>query len=283
MVKGSPYDQIGYWSEIKLDIIREYWEAYSRIISAQKSPSFYHVYIDAFAGAGLHISRTTGELVPGSPLNALKIQPPFKEYHFIDLDCTKVESLQRIFVNRQNVHIYHGDCNDILLKQIFPLVSYADYRRGLCFLDPYGLHLKWEVISSAAAAKSLEIFLNFPVADMNRNVLRRKPERVDTRQLERMNMFWGDESWRDAAYCIQQYDLFGDMPAKTTNEEIANAFKRRLLDVAGFESVPNPMPMVNSQNAVVYYLFFASHNHTGGKIVSDIFKKHSKRVVSHVS
>jgi len=54
---------------------------------------------------------------------------------------------------------------------------------------------------------------------------------------------------------------------------MADAFRRRLLDVAGFKYVPEPLPMVNSQNAVIYYLFFASHNDTGRKIVSDIFRK----------
>ena len=34
------FDEIGYWSEIKLDIIREYAAAYSIIINAQSSPSF---------------------------------------------------------------------------------------------------------------------------------------------------------------------------------------------------------------------------------------------------
>jgi len=29
------YDEIGYWSEVKLDIIREYAAAYSRIIRSQ--------------------------------------------------------------------------------------------------------------------------------------------------------------------------------------------------------------------------------------------------------
>lgn len=67
-------DQIGYWSEVKLDIIREYAQAYSRILAAQ--PRLYHLYVDAFAGSGLHVSRTTGELVAGSPLNALEVEPP---------------------------------------------------------------------------------------------------------------------------------------------------------------------------------------------------------------
>jgi hypothetical protein len=43
-------DEIGPWSEIKLEVIRKYAKAYSTILSSQKS--FYHVYIDAFAGLG---------------------------------------------------------------------------------------------------------------------------------------------------------------------------------------------------------------------------------------
>jgi hypothetical protein len=33
------YDEIGYWSEIKLDIVKEYAQAYSTIMSAQRSIS----------------------------------------------------------------------------------------------------------------------------------------------------------------------------------------------------------------------------------------------------
>lgn len=72
------YDEVNYWSEIKLDIVKEYAGAYSTILHAQKRPSLYHVYIDAFAGAGVHISKTTGQFIQGSPLNALSIDPPLK-------------------------------------------------------------------------------------------------------------------------------------------------------------------------------------------------------------
>lgn len=37
------FDEIGYWSEIKLDIVREYAAAYSRILAAQQQPGLYHV------------------------------------------------------------------------------------------------------------------------------------------------------------------------------------------------------------------------------------------------
>jgi hypothetical protein len=57
------FDQIGYWSELKLKILRRYASEYSKILS--KQCGFTHYYIDAFAGAGEHLSRSTGCLVPG--------------------------------------------------------------------------------------------------------------------------------------------------------------------------------------------------------------------------
>jgi hypothetical protein len=33
-----PFDEIGYWSELKLDIVRDYASAYSRIMAAQRNP-----------------------------------------------------------------------------------------------------------------------------------------------------------------------------------------------------------------------------------------------------
>ena len=137
----AEFDEIGYWSEIKLEIVRDYASAYSRILSAK---NLAHVYVDAFAGAGQHISKSSGEFIPGSPSNALNVEPPFREYHFIDLNVAKVESLQRIAGTRRDVHIYEGDCNDILIQKIFPTLRYESYRRALCLLDPYGLDLKWK-------------------------------------------------------------------------------------------------------------------------------------------
>lgn len=124
-------DEINYWSEVKLDIVREYAQAYSTILSAQKAPELYHIYIDAFAGAGVHVSKQTGEFIPGSPLNALNIRPPFKEYHLIDLDGKKVELLRQVTSEYRNVTVYQQDCNRILLKDLFPRVRWEEYRRTL--------------------------------------------------------------------------------------------------------------------------------------------------------
>lgn len=265
-------DEIGYWSEVKLDIIRKYASAYSTIISKQGSIRG-HAYIDGFAGAGTHISKTRQEFVLGSPRNALKVNPPFTEYHFVDLNSGKVDLLQEISKECSNAKVYEGDCNKILLEDVLPLVKYQNFKRALCVLDPYGLHLNWEVMYTAGQMRSVEIFLNFPTMDMNMNVLRKDTDKVEPSQTARMNAFWGDDSWRKAAY-TKTPGLFNDIEEKTNNRAVAQAFKKRLKDVAGFDYVPDPIPMRNSTGATVYYLFFASQNKIGGKIVKQIFDKY---------
>ena len=52
---GEP-DIIGPWTEVKLDILRNYASPYSKIITEF---GFYHLYIDAYAASGSHISRTS--------------------------------------------------------------------------------------------------------------------------------------------------------------------------------------------------------------------------------
>lgn len=278
-MNNTTISEIGYWSEIKLDIIQEYARAYSVILNNQKNPRLEHIYIDAFAGAGYHITKTKGELVWGSPLNALLVDPPFCAYHFIDLDSGNTDVLEIQAKSRtkgpydpNTVNIYNADCNQLLLDKIFPLVRYDDYKRGLCLLDPYGLHLNWEVIYQAGKMRSLEIFLNFPIYDMNRNVLRHDTSKVDPKQFERMNRYWGDDSWRKVAYSAEE-NLFG-FEEKTTNKILSEAFRNRLKKVAGFSYVPEPIPMRNSKGAIIYYLFFASHKPVASKIVTDIFNKY---------
>ncbi len=146
---GPKIDEIGPWSEVKLDILKRYAVEYSKILSSQKSPSFFHVYIDAFAGTGYHLSETTGEMVLGSPLNALLVRPPFREYHFVDLDGDKIDGLAKIIGNRPDVFLHKGDCNQVLLREVFPRVLREDFKRGLCLLDPYGLTLDWKTILKA--------------------------------------------------------------------------------------------------------------------------------------
>lgn len=275
---GPPkIDEIGPWSEVKLDILKRYAVEYSKILSNQKNPSFHHVYIDAFAGTGFHLSKAKGEMVPGSPLNALAVNPPFREYHLIDLDGDKVEGLRKLVGARDDVHFYHGDCNEVLLGEVFPNIQFKDFKRGLCLLDPYKLTLDWKVIREAASMRTLDIFINFPIHHINRAVLHHKPVNVSDASISQLTAFWGDESWKEVAY-DKNRNLFGDEDIeKVSNQRFAEAFRKRLKNVAGFARVPEPLPMRNSSRSIVYYLYFASQKDTAENIVSHIFDKFGRQ------
>ena len=267
------FDQIGVWSEIKLEIVQEYGSAYTKAFKNWGNLKKY--YIDGFSGPGAHVSRTTGGLIEGSPARALNISPPFDAYHFIDLSPVKTDYLRSLCRDREGVHIYTGDCNEILTKELLPKIQYTKYNRALCLLDPYGLHLDWQVMLQAGRSKALDVFLNFPVMDMNRNAIWKDPDKVPASNVERMNKFWGDESWKKAAYAESaQTGLFWTDLVKQSNDKIVAAFRKRLKEIAGFSFVPEPLPMTNSTNAVVYYLFFASQKPVAEKIISDIFRKY---------
>jgi three-Cys-motif partner protein len=126
--------------------------------------------------------------------------------------------------------------------------------------------------------RSIEIFYNFMIMDANMNIFWRNPEKVPAKQMKRMDAVWGERSWRDVAY-KKSPGLFEDMEEKAENKEIAEAFRKRLREQAGFKFVPEPIPMRNSKGAVIYYLFFASPNKTGEKIVKHIFNKYRQKGV----
>jgi len=275
---ATEYDEIGIWSEVKLAIIREYASAYARIMEATRRdriPSLRWLYIDAYAGPGYHLSETSGELVEGSPLIALNTEPPFHEYHFIDSEKARSEQLRKLAGPRSDVFTYSEDCNKVLLGSVFPRAEYGNYKRALCLLDPYNIDLTWEVIETAGKSNSIEIFMNLMIMDINRNALRKDPDRSLPSKVAQMTRLWGDESWKDAGY-DQIPTLFEQLiPQKVPNERFAESFRLRLEKKAGFKFVPKPMPMkITNSNTVIYYLYFASQKEAGMDIVNDIFNKY---------
>jgi three-Cys-motif partner protein len=171
----SPVDTVGYWTEVKLDLVKRYAKQYSVILA--KQDQLCHVYIDAFSGPGVNISRSTGKMVKGSPLNALLTEPPFCEYYLIDKDGDKIEKLRGViesYPNKDRAHILVGDSNDILLNEILPTITWNCYRRALCFLDPYGMQVSWQVVKMAGQLGTVDLMINMPIMAISRNALRHR-------------------------------------------------------------------------------------------------------------
>lgn len=275
--QNAEYDEIGIWSEVKLAIIKDYAAAYAKILDKNRResvPSLKWIYIDAYAGPGYHLSKKTGETVQGSPLIALSIKPAFSEYHFIDTNPKRVQQLRKLAGPRKDVFTYDRDCNEVLLKEVFPRVRYEDFRRAICLLDPYNINLTWEVIEAAGKLETVELFLNFMIMDINRNALTRDPSKARASKVAQMTQLCGGDEWLDIGY-DKQDTLFGDVvPTKVSNERVAEWFRKRLMDKAGFKYVPRPMPMKTKTNSVIYYLYFAGHKTAASNIVTDIFNKY---------
>jgi three-Cys-motif partner protein len=267
------FDEVGQWSVLKLDIIEQYGSAYTKAFNV-RGRQLKKYYIDGFSGAGVHVVKRTRQQIEGSPARALKITPPFDGFYFIDLNKDKADYLQKQCAGRLDINIINDDAN-AYLRTLLPTIQYRLFNRALCVLDPYGLHLDWELMELAGKSGAVDMFLNFPVMDMNRNAIWRASERATPEGIERMNRFWGDNSWKQAAYArSRQTNLFAEPgEEKQPNSAIVAAFRERLNRVAGFVFVPEPLPMTNSRNAVVYYLFFASPKPVAANIIADIFKK----------
>lgn len=96
---------------------------------------------------------------------------------------------------------------------------------------------------------------------------------MEASQVKRMDDFWGDNSWREVAYATTD-NLFGYEEKVCANDGLAEAFRRRLVEEAGFAHVPEPVYMRNSNRAGLYYLFFVAQRPVAANIVGDIFDRY---------
>ena len=93
------------------------------------------------------------------------------------MNAEKTKYLGKALRRQKRRQDSHGRLQHVSHTQLLPTIQYEDYKRALCLLDPYGLHLDWEVMLQAGQSKAVDMFLNFPVMDMNRNAIWRNPIR----------------------------------------------------------------------------------------------------------
>jgi three-Cys-motif partner protein len=116
------FDEIGDWSELKLEIVEKYGAAYTKAFAKQAGLKKY--YIDAFSGAGVHVSKRTGGQVKGSPARALKVSPPFDHFYFIDMNPEKTAHLATLCQGRRDVDIVTDNATSYLTKTLLPTIEY---------------------------------------------------------------------------------------------------------------------------------------------------------------
>ena len=267
----------GDWSDQKLSALSSYLSAYT---SALKNQNFSLVYIDAFAGAGSQGIPSQQDQLPllaemeemgeeerqyrhGSPFVALRTEPPFDEFVFIDKNERSLQNL-RDQIARQNheeksISYLAGDANE---KLIALCNQNWKSRRAVAFIDPFATEVKWRTIEMMAKTKAIDLWLLFPAMAVNRMLT--KTGEMPQQWQEKLTECFGTDEWKEAFYKPNnQRTLFEDKPSTVKVENsfaILNQFvKKRLKSVFPGVGEQN-LILKNSKNAPLFLLCFACSN-----------------------
>lgn len=301
MVDGRGHRFGGDWTEVKLGILASYLQSYT---TALKHQHFETLYIDAFAGTGYRTPRSakSGQpdlpalarrerrgLLDGSARKALQVDPPFDRYVFIDRDPKHVEELERLARASPHLHIepMQGDANAVVRGLCGE--SWQG-RRGVLFLDPYGMQVEWSTLEAVAATRAIDLWLLWPFGiGLNRLLVRDGDIPEGWRR--RISTMLGTDDWTQHLYQTpppggaEQLDLFGD-GTQTEEERVEKVSMDRLaaymlerLDTIFAGVAENPAWLHNSSHCPLYLFCFAVGNPSPKarklalKIAGDILSK----------
>lgn len=299
--KGKAHSFGGDWTATKLDVLSKYLKAYTTALKDKPSSEhpFRKAYIDAFAGTGYRTARRERDedasdtlpfpdlaapepqrLLDGSARLALKVEPHFDRYIFIERDamrCRELEGLKSEFPDlASNIQVERGEANEEIQK--ICAKSWSAHRAVL-FLDPYGMQVNWQTIEAVARTKAIDLWLLFPLGIGVNRLLTRSGE-IPVGWRAALDRLLGTDDWYDEFYTkVQQpMDLFGNNEeriVKATNETIGRYFNDRLKTI--FAGVADPGVLRNSSNNPLYLLCLAAGNVKGAptavRIANHILKE----------
>lgn len=195
----------GPWTLIKLEVLEKYLNFYTNALKKQR---FKLCYIDAFAGSGIVDVKGMGA-TSGSALRA--VDYPFDRYIFIEREEDRIKKLKENIAQKnadKNVEIRLGDCNE-LLETIDSFTWYKKYWRGVIFLDPFAMNLKWASLISIAKTQAFDIWYLFPLSALNRVLAKDGIIPQSTKSI--ITDLLGTDEWeKEIYYESPQLSLFGN-------------------------------------------------------------------------
>ncbi len=267
----------GGWTEQKLDMLRGYLAAWTKVMKTQ---AFERVYIDAFAGTGYRevapakpdrgfFAEELAEDEPqgffdGSARIALRVAPAFQRYVFIEQSAKRFAELLKLkgeFSDLQErMEFVRGDGNSILQN----LCGRWDSRtmRGVLFLDPFGMQVDWTTLVAVAQTQSIDVWILFPLGiGVNRLLLRNG--KIPDGWRDRLDRVFGTTDWYDKFYRPARIRGFFDTEPRMVKtgsfNAIAEYYQERLQTI--FPAVAmNPRVLANSRNVPLFLLCFAAGN-----------------------
>jgi len=197
---GLPMREFGPWVVEKLDYLERYINVFE--ISMRDKPWRKRHYIDLFAGCGKCYVPETKKVYLGSPLLSLTTSHPFTDYFFVDLAPDNITVLQQRCSASpvyNHVRCLVGDGN-LLAQDIVEHILAVDSERipgqwsslNLAFLDPDGLELQWQTVTTLARPFRMDLIIHYPQGGLNRymgQAFKMEGETV-------VDLFFGGAEWR---------------------------------------------------------------------------------------
>jgi three-Cys-motif partner protein len=263
-------------TERKLACLRQYLTAYS---IALQNKQFARIYIDAFAGTGSRTEtkavlpfmgegeETTVEITTqGSARIALETSPSFHHVLLIEKDPERAAALKEVLIEYPNVRaqVRADDANAVVQRVCKRYDWHRERKRGVVFLDPYGMEVTWETVEAIAKTQALDCWYFFPLSGLYRNAPL-NPDKADERKIAILNRVLGTTKWRQDWYEKKgdQMDIFGNavvgerrsFPVDRIEEWVGN--RLRSVFKGG---VLKPMRLHHPNGAPMASLFFAIAN-----------------------
>lgn len=275
----------GVWTELKLRAISDYLAFYTRALQHSPSPEtpFQKWYIDAFAGTGERTEeRTIGGLLEGMPTRreryqlegsarrALRVEPPFEHYVFIEASPKRFRALERLRQEypSKDIQCLCGDANTEL-KALFTSPPWrvgspqSGLQRAVVFLDPYGMNVRWATLKLLAETKRADVWYLFPLHAALRQ-LAHEHGAVDESKRAALTEIFGTADWEDEFYQASQpvrdlFDLGVPSRHRVADPDKVELYARRRLQSL-FTFVSEPIPLLARHGLRQFSLFLASGN-----------------------
>lgn len=286
----------GSWTELKLDLLGAYLEAYT---TALKNMGFGKIYVDAFAGTGyremvseenetpLLIQEAEAEasrIFDGSAKLSLQVSHPFDRYVFIEKSPKRMGELREVQKEYPALSERMAFLVDDANRAIPELCCNTDWRknRAVMFLDPYGMTVDWATMEAIAHTKAIDVWILFPAGIGVNRLLRHKRDKIPANWSAKLDRVFGTPEWQQVFFTADhQGVLFGDDESggvKVSNpiRAITRFYQDRLKTV--FPKVaPNPRYLCNAKNSPMFVLTFAMASES--KKAQDLGMKFARHIL----
>lgn len=231
----------------KLETVQRYLQTY---VTALKFQPFKLLYVDACAGSGSSVPKgalddadlgqasldgfassvaDTDEIIVGSAIRALGVNPPFHRYLLNDVKQSNVNALQKSVLEdfshlAERVELTRLDANE-MLRQLCRSQNWKE-TRAVVFLDPFGLQINYETLQLLGKTGAVDLWYLVPVFAMYRQVS--GDGQINPDGGPRVDAALGTRVWRDVAVVEESsVDLFNQPQFRS----------KRAVDIAWFEKV----------------------------------------------